>query len=263
MVAAGWWGQARHWAFRNLEPTAWPRTGLSPVNRAVCLLICLATLGAVLETEPTLHPAWTGWFAAADRAFTLVFAIEYLARIWAAAENRALGGSWRARLRYAVTPAALFDLLALAPALLLLTGSETLLLRFVRLIRILRLARLGRFSTAMRHLSDALRSRRFELTVSAAAALLLLLVSATLLYLVEGAVQPDAFGSIPRAMWWSIATLTTVGYGDVYPATALGRILAGITAIAGIGLIAMPTGILAAAFSDAVQRSRQGTSGSS
>jgi voltage-gated potassium channel len=85
----------------------------------------------------------------------------------------------------------------------------------------------------------------------------LLLVSSTLLYIVEGDGQPEAFGSIPRAMWWSIATLTTVGYGDVIPVTAIGRLLSGLTALLGIGLIAMPTGILASAFSDALQRQRR------
>ena len=83
------------------------------------------------------------------------------------------------------------------------------------------------------------------------------MLSSTLLYVVESDGQPDAFGSIPRAMWWSIATLTTVGYGDAVPQTVIGRILAGLTAITGIGLIAMPTGILAAAFSDALQKQRE------
>jgi voltage-gated potassium channel len=83
--------------------------------------------------------------------------------------------------------------------------------------------------------------------------------SSSLLYLVEAEAQPDAFGSLPRALWWSIATLTTVGYGDVTPITVLGKLFAGVTAIAGIGLIAMPTGVLAAAFSDALQRKRAGT----
>jgi voltage-gated potassium channel len=82
-------------------------------------------------------------------------------------------------------------------------------------------------------------------------------ISSALLYLVEGGVQPDNFGSIPRAMWWSIVTLTTVGYGDVFPMTAVGRILAAITAVTGIGLIAMPAGILAASFSDAMKRQRE------
>jgi voltage-gated potassium channel len=84
----------------------------------------------------------------------------------------------------------------------------------------------------------------------------LLLISASALYVLEGGAQPDAFGSIPRAMWWSVATLTTVGYGDVVPVTALGRVFATLTAITGVGLIAMPAGILASAFSDAMQRKR-------
>jgi voltage-gated potassium channel len=93
--------------------------------------------------------------------------------------------------------------------------------------------------------------------LSVCAAMFVLIVSSTLLYFVEGEAQPDNFGSIPRAMWWSTVTLTTVGYGDVFPVTPLGRVLAAITAVMGIGLIAMPAGILAAAFSDALQRRKQ------
>lgn len=83
-----------------------------------------------------------------------------------------------------------------------------------------------------------------------------MLISATLLYWAEGVEQPDKFGSIPRALWWSIVTLTTVGYGDVYPVTALGKLISAVVAIVGIGIIAMPAGIMAAAFSDAIQRHR-------
>lgn len=186
-----------------------------------------------------------------------MFLIEYGARIWVAAENPAYAAGWRGRLRYVVSPTALVDLLALSPMLFVAYGSEVFLLRLVRLARILRLARLGRFSAAAAEIAAALRSRRYELGMSVALAGLLLLVSATLLYVAEGQHQPESFGSIPRAMWWSIATLTTVGYGDVYPVTPLGKVMAAITAVAGIGLIAMPTGILAAAFSDALQKRRE------
>jgi voltage-gated potassium channel len=130
-------------------------------------------------------------------------------------------------------------------------------LRLVRLVRIVALAKLGRYSSALNAIGHAIHSRRYELTMSLVIAGMLLLVSSTFLYLVEGEGQPDDFGSIPRAMWWSIATLTTVGYGDAVPQTVIGRILAGFTAITGIGLIAMPTGILAAAFSDALARQRE------
>ena len=99
--------------------------------------------------------------------------------------------------------------------------------------------------------------RRFELLLSLAVALVLLVLSSTAMYLVEGPTNPEAFGSIPRAMWWSIVTLTTIGYGDVFPVTLGGRMVAGVTAICGIGLIAAPTGILSAAFSDALARRRR------
>ena len=108
----------------------------------------------------------------------------------------------------------------------------------------------------MRHLSQAVSERREELLLSLLLAAFVLVFSAAGMYLLEGENDPHNFGSIPRAMWWSVCTLTTVGYGDIYPHTVLGKMLGGITSIAGIGLIAMPTGILAAAFSDAFQRTR-------
>ena len=116
---------------------------------------------------------------------------------------------------------------------------------------------LGRFSDALNALGRALYQRRYEMILSAGAAFMLLLFSASMLYVVEAEHQPDTFGSIPRALWWSVATLTTVGYGDVTPITALGRVLAGMTAIAGVGLVALPAGILAAAFSDVFQEQEQ------
>jgi voltage-gated potassium channel len=131
-----------------------------------------------------------------------------------------------------------------------------MLLRLFRLMRILRLARLGRFSLGMRHLSQAVTDRKEELLLSLMPATFVLVSSAAGVYLIEGENDPQTFGSIPRAMWWSVCTLNTVGYGDIYPHTVLGKILGGVTSIAGIGLIAMPTGILAAAFSAAFQRTR-------
>jgi voltage-gated potassium channel len=139
--------------------------------------------------------------------------------------------------------------------------SNFMLLRVCRLIRILRLARLGKFSLAMRHVSQAISDRREELLLSLMLAVFVLVFSAAGMYLLEGDNDPQTFGTIPRAMWWSVCTLTTVGYGDIYPHTALGKVLGGLTSIAGIGLIAMPTGILAAAFSDAFQRTRSAREG--
>ncbi|AHE98952.1 VIC family potassium channel protein [Thioalkalivibrio paradoxus ARh 1] len=239
--------------YLHLEPTAWPRTGLSPANVAIAVLIVSAALLAILETEDTLRSGAPRFFLFAELLIVLAFSVEYLARLYAAGEDPRYRGLW-GRLRYMRTWWAIIDLLAILPFLVTMGAQNTFLLRLLKLLRLLRLSRLGRFSRAWAAISEAIHLRRFELMLSFAAAGMLLILSSACLYLVEGGAQPEAFGSIPRALWWSVATLTTVGYGDVTPITAPGRILAGITALAGIGLIALPTGVLASAFSDALRR---------
>jgi len=172
-------------------------------------------------------------------------------------ENPAYGSGLRGRLRYMVTPSALVDLVVLISLFITLIGAQGSMLRLLRLARLVVLAKLVRFSSGLVAIVDAVRSRRYELAMSLAIACMLLLISSSLLFLVDGPGQPEAFGSIPRTMWWSVATLTTVGYGDAVPLTVFGKMLAGVTAITGIGLIAMPTGILASAFSDALQKQRE------
>jgi voltage-gated potassium channel len=248
------WRQRAH---TQLEPRAWPGGGLSPTNKAVCVLIVLSALVAIVETEPGIHGGHERLFSILNWLFVVLFTLEYGVRLWASAESLRYGPGPGGRLRFLLSPAALVDLLALAAIVLALAGSEAFILRLLRLARILRLARFGGFSDAMECIAAAIRSRGHELLLSVLAGLVLLTTSATLLHLVEGDAQPEDFGSIPRAMWWAVVTLTTVGYGDAYPISVPGRLLAALTAIAGIGLIAMPTGILAAAFSEAMQRQRR------
>ena len=118
----------------------------------------------------------------------------------------------------------------------------------------LRLAKLGRTSKAWDHIREAVYERRYEFALILFLLVLTVLISASLLYLAEAEAQPDKFGSIPRSLWWAIVTLTTVGYGDAYPVTALGRFLAGIIAITGVMMIALPTGIFASSFTEAMER---------
>ncbi|WP_077528775.1 ion transporter [Vreelandella utahensis] len=238
--------------YEHIESSSWPGRGLSPFNMVVCVLILLSVMVAVLETEPLLRHGHAVLFQTLEATFFILFSIEYGLRVWVAGENpryRGLTG----RLRYMVSFWALIDLIALVPFLLSLGDVNAFLLRLMRVVRLLRVARLGRFSQAIEALGKALYQRRQELLLSGGAAFMLLLFSAAMLYVFEAERQPEAFGSIPRALWWSVATLTTVGYGDVTPVTVLGRIFAGITAFAGIGLVALPAGILAAAFSDVFQ----------
>lgn len=235
-----------------LDPVLRLTPGLSLANRVVIGLILCSVLVAVLATESVVTASWGTWIMWAESIFLVFFTLEYVLRVWVSVENC----QNRSRWHYVRRPAAMFDLITLILIAFTFFGSSGFLLRVFRLLRLVRVARLGRFSSALELLGAAVSQRRFELWVTAAAALFLLFFSSALLYLVEGGAQPDEFGSIPRAMWWSVATLTTVGYGDAYPVTALGRLFAAFTAVAGIGLIAMPTGILAGAFSDAIQQAR-------
>jgi voltage-gated potassium channel len=242
--------------YRRLDPSAQPGGGLSFLNSLIIGLILAATLLAIVETEPAVQERIGPFLSVLEIVFALLFTVEYLCRVYAAGENPHFKG-WRGRLRYIFSLWAIIDLIAILPYYITIGGHNAFALRLLRILRILRLARLGRFSEAWMAVADALASRKYELFLASGVAALLLVFSSSLLYLAEASTQPETFGSIPRVMWWSVATLTTVGYGDVTPITTLGRIMAGATALSGIGLIAMPTGIFAAALSDAFQRQRK------
>lgn len=238
---------------RQLDPQASPQKRLSPTNAALAVLIILATIIAILETEPLLRQGFDDEFRLAELGFVSIFSIEYLARFWSAAEN----GGWRARLRFALSPSALIDLAVILVTFAPFITANTAVLRLVRLFRIARLAKLGRFSETLQSMTAAIVSRRYELGLTVTLAIGLMLIGSSALYWIEGEMQPDKFGSIPRSLWWAVITMTTIGYGDVYPITIAGKIVAALVAFAGIGLIAMPTGILAAAFSDALEQKRK------
>jgi voltage-gated potassium channel len=216
-------------------------------------LIILATIVAILETEPLLRHQFGNAFELAEYAFVFVFSVEYLARLWSIAEN----GGWRSRLQFIFTPSSLIDLAVILVTFAPFMTANVAMLRLVRLFRIARLAKLGRFSETLQSMTAAVCSRRYELGLTITLAIGLMLIGSSALYWIEGDLQPDKFGSIPRSLWWAVITMTTIGYGDVYPISVAGKIVAAVVAFAGIGLIAMPTGILAAAFSDALEKNRR------
>lgn len=239
-----------------LDPEMKATKGLSKTNTTIVYLISLSILLGVLETEKDLTDQFAIGFQLAHGVFFLAFGVEYAARIYAAPENPRHFSSFN----YATKFASIVDLLVLASFLLPAFGLEASLLRMFRAARLVRLAKLGRYSLALQMIGNAIYQRRYELGISFVVALGLMLLSSSALYLAERHSQPAEFGSIPRAMWWSVATLTTVGYGDIVPLTLFGRIAAAITALTGIGLIALPTGILAGAFGEALQNIRKGSS---
>lgn len=228
-----------------------PREGLTQVSRLLILFILAATALTVVETEPAVSEGHEAFFAVASAVIAVVFSAEYVLRIWSAPE----GG--RSRLLHALSPWSIIDLVVIVASLLPAIGVDLLFLRMLRALRMVSLAKLGRYSGALDTLTRAVRSRASHLLVSFALAGIFLIISATLMFWIEGEGQPEQFGSIPRALWWSVATMTTVGYGDVVPQTNLGRMIAGIVSLGGIVLIAIPTGIMAASFSDELAKEEQ------
>ncbi|MGX5915199.1 ion transporter [Aliidiomarina sp. Khilg15.8] len=241
---------------QQLRPQLNRDRGLTITNKAIIALILAAVMIAILETEESLAVAAGNFFFVAEVIIFVVFLIEYVARLYVA-NVPTPDGATQSRLRYALSKWALMDLAVLVSFVFQIYGSTLFILRLMRLLRILRLARLGRFSNSLNLIITSVMTRRYEICLTFFFALFLMVVCATVLYIVEAPYQPEDFGSIPRALWWSIATLTTVGYGDVTPITTLGKISAGATAIIGIGLVALPAGILASAFSEALQKQRK------
>ncbi|MEO1100428.1 MAG: ion transporter [Pseudomonadota bacterium] len=240
--------------YRQLDPSARSKPGLSFINLTIVVLVLASFLVFALETEPTIGGEWRTGVRAFNIAILVIFAVEYAARVWTSIENpkyRSLTG----RLRYMALPYPLADLVAFLPELLWLilapAGSDEEMIMLLRVLRLARLVKIARFVPAFDAFGAAMRRAGGQLLAALALALVLVYVSAVVLYLIEGVQQGrEAFGSIPRSIWWAIATLTTVGYGDVYPVTVLGRVAASIIAITGIGVVALPAGVFASAFSD-------------
>ena len=229
------------------------RTGLSMTNTFIVGLVILSFILLALETEPTLtrEPGWRAAFEILNLLVIAVFAIEYVARVWCAGVDPQFSGL-SGRLRYMRQFYSIADLLAFLPELIVMVTGAGVSLLVLRVLRLARLVKIARFIPAFDALGAALRRASSLLLTSLALAITLVYVAAVFLYYVEGVGgdQQEAFASIPRAIWWSVATLTTVGYGDVYPITPLGRFCASIIAIAGIGVVALPAGVFASAFSD-------------
>lgn len=209
------------------------------------LLNVLAVMAESIAWIRTGYGVWLTWFEVFS---VVVFVTEYVLRLWSCTVSPQYRHSVTGRIRFALTPLAIVDLVAVLPALLLLTGVDLRFLRILRLARLLRLAKLGRYSKALQAMGQVLRNKREELVLALLLMVMVLVVASSLMYMAESESQPDAFSSIPATMWWGIMTLTTVGYGDVYPVTALGKITAAVIAIAGVGLFALPAGIVGSAF---------------
>lgn len=225
------------------------------VNTSIVVLILLNVLAIILETVQSLRLAYGTWFDAFEILSVAVFTAEYLARLWVVPEDPTFRGAVRGRLRWMGTPLAIVDLLAVLPFFLpMVVGLDLRFLRVLRLFRLVRVLKLARYSKAIQSMGRVFRSKRQHLLMTLFLVGVLLVLASSLMYLAEHEAQPEAFSSIPDTLWWAVITLTTVGYGDVVPVTPLGRVLGAVIALLGVGMIALPAGILGSGFIEELQR---------
>jgi voltage-gated potassium channel len=220
-------------------------------------LIILNVAALVLESVPGLAARYGAFFYYFELFSVVIFSAEYLLRLWVAVENERFPHPFFGRLQYALTPLAVIDLLAVLPFYLAMWIVDLRFLRILRLFRLLRLFKFVRYVKALDAIGDVIRDRWEQLVISIVFMFFMLLLVSCGMYYVEHDAQPDKFASIPQTMWWGVATLTTVGYGDVYPITGLGKFLGGGIAILGVGLFALPAGILASGFSEALEQQKK------
>ena len=225
------------------------------INVLLIVLITFNVLAVALETVDELQQKHEAFFAAFETFSVLIFSIEYGLRVWVSIEDPRYAGLSHPRWRYATSMMALVDLLAILPFFLGLFFK--LDLRFLRVLRLLRVFKLTRYSSAMNLLLDVFRDEASSLFAGFFILFVLLVLAASGAYLVEHTAQPEKFGSIPAAMWWAVATLTTVGYGDVTPITAGGKVFGALVTVLGVGMAALPAGILASGLAGALEHKRE------
>ena len=185
----------------------------------------------------------------------IIFTVEYLLRIWTADYLYPNDGKIKSRLKYVTSGMAVIDLISILPFFLPMICPVNLVgIRAFRLIRLLRLFKLNRYSDALASIGRVFRKKSQEIFVSVFFVFILLVISSLLIYYAEHDAQPEQFANAFSGLWWAVATLTTVGYGDIYPVTTLGRILGTVIAIMGIGMVAVPTGILSAGFVETLEQ---------
>ena len=230
----------------------------SRFNKFIYTLIILNVLAIILESYHELKTAFEVLFYYFEIFSVFIFSIEYVLRIWTVNLDETFAGNKMGnRLNFMTSRLGIIDLLAILPFYLpLIFPFDLRVLRILRLFRLLRIFKLSRLSKSLKTVSGILKETKEELTITIFVAFILLILSSTLMYYIESDVQPEKFKNIGESLWWSVATLTTVGYGDVYPITGAGKVLSAIIALIGIGFVALPTGIISSAFIGKLQESK-------
>ena len=217
-------------------------------------LIILDISSFILETSQQLNQQYYWLFKGVAIFSTIVFTVEYGLRLWLCTVERRFRHPWWGRIRYALTPMAIVDFISTFPFYLLLVFHNLAFLKTLRLLRLARILKIGRHSKSVRSLVRVVISKQEELLITLSIISFLLIIASSLMFFAEHDAQPDAFSSIPASMWWGVVTLTTVGYGDIYPVTLIGKLLGASLAFFGIGVFVLPAGIVASGFAEKLRQ---------
>jgi len=252
LEAAGGLPPLRSRVFRVLETAQDKDRASRIVDICLITLISASVLAVVLESVPSIEARYSEILTLFEACTVAAFSVEYVLRLWSSVERcpQTLRRPFLTRFRYAISFHAVIDLLAILPFYLLLFGVFAGVdMRFLRAVRLLRVLKLTRYSPALNMLFATFRENGKALTAAFLILVTIMLLAASGMYYFERESQPTDFGSIPAAMWWAFATLTTVGYGDVTPITVGGKIFGALITVVGIGMVALPTSILATGYS--------------
>lgn len=223
------------------------------INLLIIVMILANAVILVLQSISEIQNEYGTYFTSFNYFSITFFTIEYILRTWCITCNPKYNKPVLGRLKYSLTIVQIIDLLAILPFYLTMAHIiDFRMLRILRLFKLLRIFRITRYISALNIIFLVVTRKAAELTISFVLLAFLLLISSTAMYYIEHAAQPTKFSSVPDAMWWSVITLSTVGYGDVYPITPLGKVIGGLIAVIGLGFFAMPTGILTSGFSEVV-----------
>ncbi len=225
--------------------------GNKTVIKFIYVLIVLNIVALILESYEPFRARHGFGFQVFEIFSIVIFTIEYLARVYVS-NIKGTG-----RRNFAFSFYGVIDLLAILPFYLpFIFTFDLRVIRILRIFKFIRIFKLGRFNRSFKTISAVIKDTKEELIVTLFIAFVLLLISSTLMYYAESVAQPDKFQSIAHSFWWAIATLTTVGYGDVYPVTTFGKFLSSIIALIGIGFVALPTGIISSAFIERIEKNQ-------
>lgn len=241
IVEKGAHGKRRYLAFDNL----------------IILLIVLSVISITLESIPDINPIFRKFLQYFDAFTIMVFTLEYFMRIYVSDLTHPSKNRFRSAVRFMFSFQGLIDLIAILPFYIpMIVRIDLRYVRIVRLARFLRILKVNRYNNSINLIHEVIREKRSELATTVFLAFHVIVVASFLMHHFEGVVQPDKFSNVLDSFWWAIATLTTIGYGDVYPVTAIGKIMSGVIAIVGIGLVALPTGIISAGFINKVEKKK-------